>query len=205
VIEVLERGDITFFIRPRVQDADAPVGLAAIQGDPIQRFFAVLGTGDHHRRLRIGRKHLPSRKGQRFWAQVERVGPLERVVGDLLEAETYTTRTRGERYQPAARPVAAGEYALVRHGDHSHLVYRVDEGSDHDVLTGDVLVEPRGSFVLLFKNRRGRARWTTEGDAPDLMDVEDAEVVLVAASAEAEGEADVANIFLDPPVSPEAP
>jgi hypothetical protein len=100
------------------------------------------------------------------------------------EAYTYSTKTRGERYQPPARPVAQGEYELVRHDEHVHLSYRVDPTGDRDVLVRDVGVAEQGSFVLLFKRRRGRGVWTTEGDPLAELDREDAEVVLVAASAD---------------------
>lgn len=186
MVEVIERGDITFFIRPRVQPSDAP---------GIQRFFVVLGAGLHHRRLRIGRKRLPDRPGQRFWAQIERVGTLDHVIGDQLEGETYMTQTRGERYQPPARPVAQGEYALVRHDDHSHLVYRVDPAGEQDELAREAAVGEHGSFVLLFKRRGGRATWTTDGDPPGELDVEDAEVVLVGAD---EDDAAVTAAFAQP-------
>ncbi|HVK72813.1 MAG TPA: hypothetical protein VM734_05810 [Kofleriaceae bacterium] len=186
MVEVLERGDVAFFIRPRVQPAD---GQADTPG--VQRFFLVLGAGERHRRLRIGRKALPVRRGQRFWATVERVGSLDRVVGDQLEAETYATRTRGERYQPPARAVAHGEYAMVRHDDHTHLVYRVDHADDADRLPEEVTIPDAGSFVLLFKHPRGRARWTTEGD-PRELDIEDAEVVLIGVGEEPSAAAEVA-------------
>jgi hypothetical protein len=172
MIEVIERGDITFFIRPRVQDADteSPV---PVRVDGIQAFFMVLGAGARFRRVKVGKKALPSRRGQRSWAEVQRVGSLERVVRDQLEGETYTTKTRGERYQPPARAIAQGEYALVFHDDHTHLVYRVDPGGEYDELARELLPGERGSFVLLFKARSGRAVWSTDGYAPDVLDTED--------------------------------
>lgn len=201
MVEVLERGDITFFIRPRVQDAstDAPPP-ATIDG--IQAFFMVLGAGRSHRRVRIGKKALPSRRGQRFWAFVERVGSLERVLRDQLEGETYTTKTRGERYQPPARPIAQGEYALVLHDDHTHLVYRID--AEVDELAEELLPGTRGSFVLLFKATHGRATWATTGYAPDILSTSDAELVLVGASPAHTDEAAVHAGFADAPADTES-
>ncbi|HEU4610474.1 MAG TPA: hypothetical protein VFS15_00300, partial [Kofleriaceae bacterium] len=118
---VLERGDVSFFYRPAVQPADAPVVTPGVQA-----FFVVLSTSGRHRRVRIGRKRMPAPTGERFWAKVERVGTLQRVLADQLESEEYTTKTRGARFQPGARPIAQGCYAFVRHDDHVHLVYRVD-------------------------------------------------------------------------------
>lgn len=190
MVEVIERGDIAFFVKPRVQAADERT--PAKSPDGVQRFFLVLGAGRHHRRLRIGRNRMPARRGQRFWACVERVGTLDHVVADQLEAETYSTKTRGERYQPPARPVAHGEYALVRHDTHAHLVYRVDHTDD---AARDLAVADRGSFVLLFKRRRGRAVWTADADPTLALDTEDAELVLVGGGEADDHETAVAAAF----------
>ena len=76
MVEVLERGDITFFYRPTVQPAEGPVAPG------VQSFFVVLGAHGKHRRIRIGKKRMPARSGERLWARVERVGSFQRVVGD---------------------------------------------------------------------------------------------------------------------------
>lgn len=184
--DVLERGDIAFFYRPKVQPADALVEVPGVQS-----FFAVLspeGGGRRARRLRIGRKRMPSRRGQRFWAVVERVGSFQRVLADQLEAERYTTKTRGERYQPGARAVAQGTYAFVRHEDHTHLAYRVEHAEHPDDLPEEVRVPAEASYVVLFERRpRTRATWTTEGE-PDLLDEAEAEIVLVGIDDQADHE-----------------
>jgi hypothetical protein len=107
MVEVLERGDISFFYRPTVQPADAPATTFGVQS-----FFVVLSAAHGtHRRVRIGRKRMPAMPGERLWARVERVGSLQRVLADQLESEEYRTKTRGDRYQPGARPIRAS----VRH------------------------------------------------------------------------------------------
>jgi hypothetical protein len=182
MIDVLERGDIAFFYRPKVQPADA---LLEIPG--VQRFFVILSpAGGRARRLRIGRKRMPAHRGQRFWVEVERVGSFQRVLADQLEAERYTTKTRGERYQPGARPVAQGVYAFVRHDDHTHLVYRVEHAEPLEDLPEEVRVPAAASYLVLWKRRpRTRAVWTTEGE-PSRLDDDGAEIVLVGVDAEAE-------------------
>lgn len=178
---VLERGDIAFFYRPRVQPADA------LEWTPgVQSFFVVLSpAGGRHRRLRIGKKRMPGAGGERFWACVERVGSLERVLADQLESEIYDTKTRGARYQPGARPVAEGCYAFVAHGDHVHLVFRVESVESLEEIPEEVRVPEALSQIVLFKRPRGRAMWTTEG-TPDRLDDEDAEIVLVGVDDEPE-------------------
>jgi hypothetical protein len=178
---VLERGDIRFFFRPSVQPADATEAQLGVQS-----FFLVLSAAHTHRRMRIGRKRMPAPTGERFWARVERVGSLQRVLADQLEAEQYTTKTRGERYQPGARPIAQGCYAFVHHVDHVHLVYRVDQ-IEPDV-PEEVRVPEAMSHIVLFERvPRGRATWTTEGN-PSLLDEEGYELVLVGVDDQPERE-----------------
>jgi hypothetical protein len=97
MVEVLEHGDIQFFFRPSVQAAEAPAGQDHALG--VQSFFLILSPAGRrtHRRLRVGKKRMPAAPRERFWARVERVGSMQRVLGDVLEAETYSTKTRGER------------------------------------------------------------------------------------------------------------
>lgn len=178
---VLERGDIAFFYRPTVQPANAEVVEPGVQS-----FFAVLSNAQGvHRRVRIGRKRMPAPTGERLWAIVERVGTLQRVLADQLESEQYTTKTRGERYQPGARAIAQGCYAFVRHDDHVHLVYRVD--LQEPDAPDEVRVPDAMSLIVLFERPRGRALWSTEGE-PALLDREGHELVLVGVDDEPERE-----------------
>jgi hypothetical protein len=223
MVEVLERGDISFFFRPRVQPADAPAGLATAPG--VQSLFFVLSTaGDRHRRVRVGRKRMPAVAGERLWARVERTGSLQRVLADQLESEEYRTKTRGDRYQPGARPIGQGCYAFVRHGDHVHLVYRLTL-IEPDV-PDEVRVPEAGSDLVLFERGeveggglaggaggaadeapgeiRGspgaRLRWTTAGE-PALLDEEGAEIVIVGTR----GDDDLGVDVLAPADSPSEP
>jgi len=178
MVEVLERGDISFFFRPRVQAAEALVAKPAEPG--VQSFFFVLSRASGvHRRVRVGRKRMPVAAGERLWARVERVGSLQRVLADQLEAEEYSTKTRGDRYQPGARAIGRGCYALARHDDHVHLVYRIDEREPD--LPDEVRVADAGSDIVLFERAApGSAVWTTEGDVAALDD-EGSEIVIVGA------------------------
>jgi hypothetical protein len=208
MVEVLERGDISFFFRPRVQPADAPAGPATAPG--VQSFFFVLSmAGDRHRRVRVGRKRMPAVAGERLWARVERTGSLQRVLADQLEAEEYRTKTRGDRYQPGARPIGQGCYAFVRHGDHLHLVYRLTL-LEPDV-PDDVQVPEAGSDLVLFARSEmgggdpadlsgGRLRWTTAGE-PAQLDEEGAEIVIVGTA----GDDDLGVDVLAPASSPAEP
>jgi hypothetical protein len=169
---VLERGDIQFCFQPTVQPADAmTVSLG------VQSLFAILSPEglEVHRRLRVGKKRMPQKPRERFWARIERVGSLQRALGDKLEPETYTTKTRGERYQPAARLVAVGTYAFVQHDDHVHFDYDVEPTEPAD----DVPMVESGSHIVLFESTgEGRATWSHRGSIA-MLDEEGAELVLV--------------------------
>jgi hypothetical protein len=176
-MEVLERGDICFFFRPTVQPEDAVETTLGVQS-----FFMVLGPArGRHRRVRIGKKRLPERSGERFWARVERVGSMQRVVGDQLEDERYTTKTRGERYQPGARAIGQGSYEFVRHDDHVHFTYQLDH-LEPDA-PEPLHIADAGDYVVLFENEEKRRRpvWTAAGD-PSQLDAEGTEIVIVGHS-----------------------
>ena len=98
------------------------------------------------------------------------------------------TKTRGERVQPAARAIAHGCYAFVRHDDHTHLAYRVDEPELEPDVPGEIRPPIAASLIVLFERTPpARATWTTVGD-PALLDKEGYEVVLVGANDEPERE-----------------
>ena len=181
MVEVLERGDVSFFWKPSVIAADALPGEAK---HGVQSFFIILSSGGKHRRLRVGKKRLPARAGERLWARIERTGSLARVLGDQVESERYVTKTRGARLQPGAEMIARGCYAFVQHDDHCHFVYRVEDTEPG--VPEEVRVPEAGSHILLFKRvPPGKAIWTTAG-SPTLLDEAGAQCVLVGADEEPE-------------------
>ncbi|MDX2090980.1 MAG: hypothetical protein SFX73_24185 [Kofleriaceae bacterium] len=176
--EILEAGDIQFIYRPKVQSTDpfAPVSPG------VQAFFFILSPeGRHlHRRIRVGRKRMPaSEGGERFWAEVEAVGSLDRVLASELDDVVYATKTRGERFQPGARPIAQGSYKFELHAQHVHFRHHLDH-LELDV-PDEVRVPIDGANVVLFERHRepeSRALWTTIGH-PMQLDRAGADFVLV--------------------------
>jgi hypothetical protein len=174
VREVLEQGDVQFFWTPAVQPAEGDELVLAVQS-----LFAILSPErGPHRRLRVGKKRMPASARDRFWARIERVGSLQRVLGDKLEPERYLTKTRGERFQPGARPIAQGTYALVRHADHVHFTYEVEPFGFDDAPDGPTIAESGDHLVLFKAPDEARATWTQRGDV-DAFGREGAQVVLV--------------------------
>jgi hypothetical protein len=116
---VLERGDIHFAYRPRL-DARTVRDLA-----DVQRLYMIQSPhGKHaHRLIVIGAKRLPALSGRdderRTWGFVETVAARAEDVEDELDPRTYRTQTRGERHVAPARPAGEAVYALVRHDEHT--------------------------------------------------------------------------------------
>jgi hypothetical protein len=150
-IRVVERGDLFFFYRPRVERH------APRSEDDVQRFLAVLAPegGDRFRLLTIGRKRLPLawRTGrERNWGWVMKVVGAPEEIRLELAGYQYDTKTRGQRDQPAARPAGAGRYALARHGAHTHLAYALARPAEPGPVQRDLGIEASASLVVAVKN-----------------------------------------------------
>ncbi len=211
--ETIERGSIYFFYRPRVGEEEP-----ASKRD-IQRLYMVLSP-DQQERYRlsiIGQKQMPepTRSGkQRYWGFVDKVRKDPQSIKNALSEETYSTKTRGQRRVPAARPAGEGVYRLARHNGHTHLAYALELPKPHD--TGEVQqelnIEREASFIVSVKNpERGaplfaglsedqqasfphylqekfRGRRFSEIDPPQFLDKEGAEFLLIAAAEDVEEE-----------------
>jgi hypothetical protein len=146
--QTLEQGSMTFLYRPRVEEQH-PEGL----GD-VQRMLLLLSPAGSpfERLIAIGRKRVPrSAKRDRFWGFVDLVlTPYD--MHAALGAQVYGTRTRGLRHLPAARPFAAGTYALDLHNSHSHLRWRVDELDVRDPVVQDLNLEESADYIVTVAN-----------------------------------------------------
>jgi hypothetical protein len=147
--EVLERGNIFFLYRPRV-DEEEPSGL----GD-VQRFFVVLrpeGAGKL-RLLVVGRKRLPDvGQHERNWGFVALVTDSAETIEQGLRAEDYQTKTRGEQHQPAARPAGEGVYAITLKDGQMHLSYVLELPQHPSDVQRAFKIAPEASFALSVKN-----------------------------------------------------
>jgi hypothetical protein len=207
--EVLERGVIHFFYWPRV-DHEPVRGL-----DDVQRFHLVLRPQDRPvwRMLLVGRKRLPAvaPRNERFWAFIDKVARSSAEVVEELQRQTYQTKTRGQRVQPEARSAGEGLYLIVAHDGHTHLAYQLVLPRRAGPVQEELRIEERASYIVVVRNpdapapprmasgsrpdpdlspdertRFGRGRF--QPLAPDLLDSEGVELVLIAASTEPEEE-----------------
>jgi hypothetical protein len=211
--DVLEDGDIYFLYRPRVARTD----VASL--DEVQRLLVVLRPWRKRglRLLVIGRKRLPEiRAHDRFWGFVDEVAGDPEELHPALDRRTYQTRTRGERTQPPARPVAEGAYVIARHGDHTHLAYQLELPDRRGAPQRELNIEREASYIISVKNpqvppppgagRPGRAmaarlpgelreRFGTRRfiplDPPDFLDHPGVEFLLIAAVQDASQELDL--------------
>jgi hypothetical protein len=210
-MDVMERGHIYFFYRPRVETHD-PESL-----EEIQRFYMVLHPRGQkkYRFIVIGRKKMPepSQSGrEKYWGFVDRVvsDPKE-FDRERLEEQHYETATRGHRTQPAARPAGEGVYAIVDHDSHVHLAYVLELPKKPGPVQETLNIEEEASYIISVKNPEASAPLGVgltpseqvqypkpleeefEGKRfmppkPELLDYEKAEIILISAAEDVKEE-----------------
>jgi hypothetical protein len=153
LVRLLERGSIAFVVRPRVEGAPG-----------VQRFLFTLSPerGALHRRVHVGRKRMPAPgKSEREWAYVDKLARAQSGLIDDLGPSTYLTKTRGERHQPGAHVIARGRYAILEHGEHTHLTYTLDPDVEREPLHDALNVAPAASLITAVFNPL--ASWRRRG------------------------------------------
>lgn len=201
--DILERGNIDFAFRPKVERTSAG-GL-----EDIQRFFVILSPfgKERYRLIVIGRKKLPTIDGdhERNWGFVQKVGRKPEEIEDELDRFTYPTETRGERHLSPARPAGEGIYAIARHDNHTHLAFALELPERPGEVQQELNIPTEGSYIITVKNpnvpsppdaglsgetkpnlpQRLRQRFQDRRfipvDPPDYLDREGVELVLIGA------------------------
>lgn len=144
----IERGDVTFLYRPRVEEHD-PHDLGDVQR--LMLLLAPDGTA-YQRVIVVGRKRLPrSKRRDRFWGYVDLV-LAHFDMHAALGAQVYGTKTRGLRHLPAARPFASGTYDIATHGPHAHLRWTVEHVEPHDPVVADLTIEREADYIVTIAN-----------------------------------------------------
>jgi hypothetical protein len=146
---LLERGDIYFLYRPRV-------GTDEVRSlKQVERLYILLHPWQtqKYRLIIVGRKKLPDPDDHdRFWAFVYRVFHDRASVSKELGAAEYTTKTRGVRKVPPARPAAEGIYAIVQHGDHTHLAYVLELPEKQGPAERELNIMREASYIIAVRN-----------------------------------------------------
>jgi hypothetical protein len=196
-IKVLERGNLFYLFRPTAEDF-TPGGLI-----DVRRFYIVLhpdGT-DRFRLIAIGKKKLPGvdDRVERHWGFVDGVFSSSDALLKAAAGLSSSMEATAERPLPAGE----GVYALILHGNHTHLVYVLELPASPGEVQQTFNIFPSGRFVIAVKNpnaasppgvgleldrqadfpedlmtRFGDRRWMSV-DPPAFLDHEGAEIVLI--------------------------
>ena len=148
-ISDVERGDIFFLFRPRV-DEEEPEGMA-----DVQRFFIVLRAkgGRKLRLLVVGRKRLPDiEEHERNWGFVALVSHSADAIERELRQKEYMTKTRGQQHQPAARPAGEGVYAITLQDGQLRLSFALELPKKPREVQRAFKIPPEASYILSVKN-----------------------------------------------------
>lgn len=210
-IDVLETGHLYFLYKPRVEEHEP-----SKQSDLQQLYMVLSPEGKKsHRLALIGRDKMPDpgKKGRdRYWGFIDAVEESGRKLSESLTEKSYETKTRGTRHQPAARPAGEGKYQILRHGDHTHLIYALELPSKPGEVQEALNIEPEASYIISVRNpdksappRAGlpareqahypkklqdifRDRKFADADPPEFFDHEGTEFLMIAASDNPEQE-----------------
>lgn len=163
--QVLERGELFFFYRPRV-------GVLTVRAlEDVARLYMVIRPRDRdiYRRVIIGRKRFPEiEEHGRHWALVDRVeSEPEPIVEELRE-------------QPIARPAGEAVYAIVDHEGHRHLAYLLELPREPGNVQFTLRIEQEASYIVTVTLHDGRLAPLD----PALLDVPGTELALIAASVD---------------------
>ncbi|KGO74579.1 hypothetical protein PITC_002240 [Penicillium italicum] len=160
---ILEKGFIYFFFRPRVNIED-PESI----GDVARSFFVlrptVLGAKFDEaqgpvdkdascRLMMLPKKKFPTSPKERDMGFVEKAGQsMQSLHEKFIAGKTYQTSTRGERHTEEARPYAEGVYAITSTQRASHLAYILTIPAELGDVQEDFGLQPRGSWIVQSKS-----------------------------------------------------
>lgn len=157
---ILEKGIIYFFFRPRV-NVEEPHSI-----NEVARSFCVLRPtplgatldkgrveAQNCRLLMLPKKKFPTSGRERDMGFVEKAGmSMKDLHEQFIAGGSYETSTRGERTKPEAKPYAEGVYAITSTKRASHLAYILTVPSEAGDIQQDFGLHKRGSWILQSKN-----------------------------------------------------
>ncbi|XRM48356.1 hypothetical protein ABZX51_011281 [Aspergillus tubingensis] len=160
---VLEKGIIYFFYRPRVNVTD-PQSVSDVArsflvlrptpiGATLNQQQGSVEPGAKCRLLMLPKKKFPTSGKERDMGFVEKAGQsMKSLQETFIAGDTYETSTRGERIVPEARPFAEGVYAITSTTRASHLAYVLTIPETIGSIQEDFGLHSRGSWVIQSKN-----------------------------------------------------
>jgi hypothetical protein len=151
-LQIIEQGDIYFFYKPK-RDVTHAYSI-----EDVSRFFIVLApSGDAPPRyIVMGNKKMPriNDGDKTSWGFVQIVGSR----GFEIQSPQTEVRKKG-----ASRPAGEGIYALLRHRDHTHLLYTLELPSSVGAVQRAFHIEREADYIIM---ERPVERSPTSPDAP---------------------------------------
>ena len=174
-VEVLEKGDIFFFYRPKAKVIDDGSGGDVKSIEDIRRFFMVTATATNteneqqqqfdgtnsktpkegesprYRLFVIGKKSLPeirtteARRSERYWSKVGGIFENPQELTGELLSDEF-------RKGDAARAVGEGKYAIVKHQDHAELAYVLEMPEEPGEAQRELGIEKEASYIVSIIN-----------------------------------------------------
>jgi hypothetical protein len=192
-VDTLEHGNIYFFFRPNAEKT-------AEKLDDVQRMFVILSPEESQGYRLLIVAHSGLKKNFGF---VDAVSDEPRNIEHRLAPEASPTEAGTESHFPALRPVAQGVYRIVRHEEHTHLVYALELPRATGGAQAAFELENEASYIISIKNPENRSPLVTdleqpvdlpvhlreklrgrrfcEADPPDLLNYAGIEFVLISA------------------------
>jgi hypothetical protein len=176
--EVLEKGDIFFFYRPKTKIIDEGSGGDVKSIEDIRRFFMVTATttavanteneqqrqfdgtnsktpkeeeSPRYRLFVIGKKSLPEIRT----TEARRSERYWAKVGGIFEnPQKLTSELLSDEFRKgdAARPVGEGKYAIVKHQDHAELAYVLEMPEEPGEAQRELGIEKEASYIVSIIN-----------------------------------------------------
>jgi hypothetical protein len=177
-VEVLEKGDIFFFYRPKAKVIDDGSGGDVKSIEDIRRFFMVTATATvaanteteqhqqfdrtnsktpkveespRYRLFVIGKKSLPEIRA----TEARRSERYWAKVGGIFEnPQQLTSELLSDEFRKgdAARAVGEGKYAIVEHQDHAELAYVLEMPEEPGEAQRELGIEKEASYIVSIIN-----------------------------------------------------
>jgi hypothetical protein len=146
---ILEKGDIYFFYRPKINKS-----IVNKKADVGKFFFIIHDRSDQfYRIIIIGKKQLPTANLHPVeFAFVSKVATDQQQLLEFLEEQRYMTKTRGERTVPAAHPIGEGKYLFLKMGKITHFVYLIEKSERGKSIQKEFKLANEGIFIVQVKN-----------------------------------------------------
>jgi hypothetical protein len=175
--EVLEKGDIFFFYRPKAKVVNDGSGGDVKSIEDIRRFYMVTistitaaadntrskyqeqfdntnrtiskeeGESSRYRLFVIGKKSLPEIRT----TEARRSERYWAKVGGIFEnPQELTNELLADEFRKgdAARPVGEGKYAIVKHQDHAELAYILEMPEEPGEAQRELGIEKEASYII---------------------------------------------------------